>query len=243
MIEVSGLTKSIDGQVILNNVSFSIKSGEIVVILGRSGTGKTVLLKHLIGIMKPDSGKVTIDDVDITHLPEKELLKIRKKVGYLFQEGALYDFMDVFDNVAFPLREHTSMSPLEVSNRVREVLEMVDLKDVKEKFPLELSGGMKKRVSLARAIVLKPKILFCDEPTSGLDPLRSRDISHMIQQISKQIQCTTIITSHDIQNSFRLADRLVLLDEGNIVIMGTKDEIKRSSIPFVQEFFGLAAAH
>ncbi len=241
MIKVSGLTKSINGQVILNGLSLQIKDGEIVAILGRSGAGKSVLLKHLIGLMKPDQGTVEIDSAVITGLPEKDLLKIRKKIGFLFQEGALYDFMDVFDNIAFPLREHTSMNPQEIAHRVREVLEMVDLKDVEEKIPSELSGGMKKRVSLARAIVLKPKVLFCDEPTSGLDPLRSRDITEMIRQISKQIKCTTVITSHDIDNSFRIADRLMLLDDGHIVIMGVKDEIKRSAIPLVQEFFGLAA--
>ena len=243
MIQVDDLFKSIEGQVILEGVSFDIKEGEIVVILGRSGTGKSVLLKHLIGLMKPDRGTITIDGADITHLPERDLLNIRKKIGYLFQEGALYDFMDVFDNIAFPLKEHTSMTPAEIAGRVREVLEMMDLKDVEEKMPSELSGGMKKRASLGRAIVLKPRILFCDEPTSGLDPLRSRDISDMIRRISRQLKCTTVITSHDIQNSFRVADRLMLLDEGHIIIMGTRDEVKRSTIPYVQEFFGLLPAH
>jgi phospholipid/cholesterol/gamma-HCH transport system ATP-binding protein len=243
MIQVNDLSKSIDGQVILDGVSLTIKEGEIVALMGRSGTGKSVFLKHLIGLMKPDRGSIRIDDVDITHLPERDLLKIRKRIGYLFQEGALYDFMDVFDNVAFPLKEHTSMKTPEIAARVREVLEMVDLKEVEEKFPSELSGGMKKRVSLARAIVLKPKILFCDEPTSGLDPLRSKDISVLIRQISKQLKCTTVITSHDIQNAFRVADRILLLDEGHIVFMGTKDEVKASEVPYVQEFFGLSAAH
>jgi phospholipid/cholesterol/gamma-HCH transport system ATP-binding protein len=243
MIKVDKLVKSIEDQLILDGISFEIKDGEIVAIMGRSGTGKSVLLKHLIGLMKPNSGSIAIDNVEITNLPEKELLIIRKKIGYLFQEGALYDFMDVFDNVAFPLKEHTSMKLPEIEARVREVLSMVDLKDVEEKMPSELSGGMKKRVSLARAIVLKPKILFCDEPTSGLDPLRSKDISDLIRHISKQIKCTTIITSHDIKNAFRVADRLMLLDDGHIVIMGTKDDVKHSSEPFVQEFFGLTAAH
>jgi phospholipid/cholesterol/gamma-HCH transport system ATP-binding protein len=242
MIKVQGLSKSIEGQTILSDISFEIKDGEIVTILGRSGTGKSVLLKHLIGLMKPDGGTITIEGTTITGMPERDLLNIRKKIGYLFQEGALYDFMDVFDNIAFPLKEHTSMRPNEIANRVREVLEMVDLKDVEEKMPPELSGGMKKRVSLGRAIVLKPKILFCDEPTSGLDPLRSRDISDLIRHVTKHIRCTTVITSHDVANSFRVADRLMLLDEGHIVIMGTKEEIKKSEIPYVQEFFGLQAA-
>jgi phospholipid/cholesterol/gamma-HCH transport system ATP-binding protein len=242
MIKVESLTKSIEGQLILEDISFEIKDGEIVVILGRSGTGKSVLLKHLIGLMKPDRGTILVEGTPITGAPERELLNIRKKIGYLFQEGALYDFMDVFDNIAFPLKEHTSMKPNEIAKRVHEVLEMVDLKDVEEKMPPELSGGMKKRVSLGRAIVLKPRILFCDEPTSGLDPLRSRDITDLIRHISKQIKCTTVVTSHDVPNSFRMADRLMLLDEGHIVIMGTKEEIKRSEIPYVQEFFGLQGA-
>ena len=239
MIKVSELTKTFDGQKVLDGISFEIKSGEIVVVLGRSGTGKSVLLKQMIGLMKPDHGTVEIDEVQITDLSSKELLNVRKKMGFLFQEGALYDFMDVSDNIAFPLREHTSMKSPEIIGRVREVLEMVDLQDVESKMPSELSGGMKKRVSLARAIVLKPKVLFCDEPTSGLDPLRSRDISDLIRRITKQIECTTLITSHDVENSLRVADRLILIDEGHIVILGTKEEIKRSTIPFVQEFFGL----
>lgn len=224
------------GEEVLNNVSFEVASGEIVAILGPSGTGKTVLLKHLIGLMRPDRGRVLIDGVDISHLEEEELLNVRKSIGYMFQEGALYDFLDVFDNVAFPLREHTDMPPEKIKDRVHEVLGMVDLEDVDAKLPAELSGGMKKRVGLARAIVLGAKILLCDEPTSGLDPIRSRDISNSIQAVARKIKATTVMTSHDIPNSLRIADRLIILNEGSIAAAGTKDQICADTTPFVKEF-------
>ena len=238
-INVEHLTKSLNGQAILKDLSLSVSQGEILAILGRSGTGKSVFLRHLIGLMKPESGSIEIDGVDITKLSEKELLKVRKKMGYLFQEGALYDFMTVFDNIAFPLREHAHAKPAEIDSRVREVLAMVDLQGVEKKFPAELSGGMKKRVGLARAIVMGAHILLCDEPTSGLDPIRSRDISDLIHQISRRIKSTTIMTSHDVANSFRVADRLAILDGGTVVASGTKDELTASSNPFVREFLGL----
>ena len=236
MIKVEGLYKSFQGQPVLENINFDVANGEIVSILGPSGTGKTVLLKHLIGLMAPDRGRVLIDGVDISRLSEEDLLHARKAMGYLFQEGALYDFMTVFDNIAFPLREHTDWPEEKIAARVREVLEMVDLEDVDLKMPSQLSGGMKKRVGLARAIVLGAKILLCDEPTSGLDPIRSRDISNLIKSVAKKIKATTVITSHDIENSFRIADRLVLLNESHIAAMGTKEEIKANTSSFVREF-------
>jgi phospholipid/cholesterol/gamma-HCH transport system ATP-binding protein len=190
----------------------------------------------LIGVLKPDSGKIIIDDKDITSLSEKELLPLRKNIGYLFQEGALYDFMNVFDNVAFPLREHTKFSEDEVRERVREVLASLSLVGVEEKFPVELSGGMKKRVGLARAIVLSSSILLCDEPTSGLDPIRSRDISGLIHDVAKKMHCTTVITSHDIHNSMRIADRLALLHKGRVAAIGNQEELKACTDPFVRDF-------
>jgi phospholipid/cholesterol/gamma-HCH transport system ATP-binding protein len=236
VIKVEHLSKSFDGQKILDDVSFQVASGEILVFLGPSGTGKTVLLKHLIGLIRPDSGRVIIGGKDITHLPQQEQLKMRKDFGYLFQEGALYDFMDVFDNIAFPLREHSQQSYPEIKKRVEEVLEMVDLRDVETKMPSELSGGMKKRVGLARAIVLGAKLLLCDEPTSGLDPIRSHDISNLIRQVAKKIGSTTVITSHDVENSFRIADRLAILNEGHIEVIGSKQDLLACQHPFVKEF-------
>ena len=163
-------------------------------------------------------------------------------MGYLFQEGALYDFMDVYDNVAFPLREHTKLKADEVAARVREVLKLVDLDGVESKFPAELSGGMKKRVGLARAIVLGAKVLLCDEPTSGLDPIRSRDISDLIRHVSQQIGSTTVMTSHDVNNSFRIATRLIIINECRIAAMGTAQQLKESQEPFVREFLQAATA-
>jgi phospholipid/cholesterol/gamma-HCH transport system ATP-binding protein len=236
MIRVSKLFKSFNGQPILEDINLDVKQGEIVAILGASGAGKSVLLKHIIGLLKPDTGSVVIDSVDITPLSESELLKVRQKMGYLFQEGALYDFMTVLDNIAFPLREHTKFSEKEIKSKVQDVLRFVDLEDVEEKFPAELSGGMKKRVGLARSIVTGSKILLCDEPTSGLDPIRSHDISDLIYNISRKINCTTILTSHDVPNAFRIADRLAIVNDGKIIALGTKEELKSSKDPFVYKF-------
>jgi len=241
MIKVEGLYKKLGGQPVLEDINFDVKAGEIIAVLGLSGAGKTVLLKHLIGLFRPDRGRVVIDGVDIDSLSEDQLLKVRCNMGYLFQEGALYDFMDVFDNVAFPLREHTKLNSAEIALRVREVLKLVDLEGVESKMPDELSGGMKKRVGLARAIVLGAKVLLCDEPTSGLDPIRSHDISDLIRHVSQQIGSTTVITSHDVNNSFRIASRLVIINECHIAAMGTAQQLKDSQEPFVREFLQAAA--
>ena len=236
MIRVEHLTKSFNVQVVLDDIDFEVQEGEILVILGGSGTGKSVLLKSMIGLVKPDSGKIWIDGDEITQLAEKELLKIRKEIGYLFQEGALYDFMNVFENIAFPLAEHTDLDKQAIESKVKNILEVVDLEGVERKYPSELSGGMKKRVGLARSIILGSKILFCDEPTSGLDPIRSRDISDLIKNISKKLRCTTVITSHDIRNALRVADRAALIRGGKIVAMGTQAQMEASSDTFVRAF-------
>jgi phospholipid/cholesterol/gamma-HCH transport system ATP-binding protein len=236
MIKISNLSKAFENQVVLDDVSFEIKSGEIIAILGESGTGKSVLLKHMMGLLKPDQGTIEIDGVDITGLKEHQMLKVRQKIGYLFQEGALYDFLNVFDNIAFPLREHTKLNRKQIEEKIQETLELVDLKGTEKKFPPELSGGMKKRVGLARAIILGSKMLFCDEPTSGLDPIRSRDISDLIKDISRRLNCLTVITSHDIKNSFRMCDRVVLLKDGKIVGMGSPEDLQSSNDNFVKEF-------
>ncbi|MGE0267939.1 MAG: ABC transporter ATP-binding protein [Candidatus Omnitrophota bacterium] len=236
MIRVSNVSKSFNGQPVLENVSLTIGQGEIVAILGESGTGKSVLLNIIMGLIKPDSGKIMIGDRDITQLSEKQLLELRKSIGFLFQEGALYDFMNCFDNIAFPLREHTRLKEKAIRAKIEQILKLIDLQGVERKFPSELSGGMKKRVALARAIVLDSKILFCDEPTSGLDPIRSRDISDLIRNVSRKLNCTTVITSHDIINSFRIADRLILLGKGRIIMDGTKEEFEQSEINAVQAF-------
>jgi len=236
VIQVQHLYKSFNGQQVLEDINLQVKKGEILVILGESGTGKSVLLKHLIGLLKPDRGSVLIEAKDITKMSERELLDLRKDIGYLFQEGALYDFMNVFENIAFPLREHTAFNGKTIREKVENILKLIGLEGIEEKYPAELSGGMKKRVALARAVILGSKILFCDEPTSGLDPLRSRDISDLIRDVARKLHCTTVVTSHDIQNSLRIADRLALLQNGRIAAIGTPSEFKASNNVFVKEF-------
>ncbi|MDO8580061.1 MAG: ABC transporter ATP-binding protein [Candidatus Omnitrophota bacterium] len=238
MIEISHVTKTFNGQRVLDDVSLTIKDGEIFVILGESGAGKSVLLKHMVGLLKPDRGQIRLDQRDVTPLTEKEWLALRKTMGYLFQEGALYDFMNVFENIAFPLEEHTSLTHEQITKKVRDILQLIGLQGVEQKYPAQLSGGMKKRVALARAIILDSKILFCDEPTSGLDPIRSRDISDLIRNVTRKLHCTTIITSHDIANSFRIADRLVIIKDGKVAALGTQAELKVSPDQFIQAFIG-----
>jgi len=242
MIKVEGLYKKLGDQEVLKDINFNVNEGEIIAVLGLSGAGKTVLLKHLIGLMRPDQGQVVIDGVNISALKEDQLLKVRCQMGYLFQEGALYDFMDVYDNVAFPLREHTDLKSAAITARVKKVLKLVDLEGTESKYPDELSGGMRKRVGLARAIVLGAKVLLCDEPTSGLDPIRSRDISDLIRHVSQQIGSTTVMTSHDVNNSFRIASRVIIINESRIAAMGTSQQLKDSKDAFVQEFLQAATA-
>ncbi|MBI3617691.1 MAG: ABC transporter ATP-binding protein [Candidatus Omnitrophica bacterium] len=236
MIQVQHLHKSFNGQQVLEDINLQVKKGEILIVLGESGTGKSVLLKHLIGLLKPDQGSVLIEARDITRMSERELLGLRKDIGYLFQEGALYDFMNVFENIAFPLREHTAFDWKTIREKVQSILRLIGLEGIEEKYPAELSGGMKKRVALARAIILDSRILLCDEPTSGLDPLRSRDISALIRDVARKLHCTTVVTSHDIQNSLRIADRLALLQNGRIAAVGTPSEFEASNNVFVKEF-------
>ncbi len=237
MISVRNIDKEFNDQKVLRSVNLDIHDGEILVIVGASGSGKTVLLQHLIGLLKPDRGSILFDGTDIARLPEKKLLPLRKNIGYLFQEGALYDFMTVYDNVAFPLQEHSSLSESAINQKVKDVLRLVGLQAAEEKFPSQLSGGMKKRAALARAIIADAKVLFCDEPTSGLDPLRSRDIWNLIRDITRTLHCTTIITSHDIDNAMRIADRLALIHEGRMIVVASPQEIQESKDPLVRQFF------
>lgn len=236
MIKIVSLTKRFGDMTILDHLSLEIPEGQIITILGESGTGKSVLLRHMVRLLRPDEGYIEIAGQNLEQLSEKEMLNVRKNIGYLFQEGALYDFMSVFENIAFPLREHTQMTEKEIHAKVQDMLRIVDLDDVENKIPSELSGGMRKRVGLARAMVLGSKILVCDEPTSGLDPIRSHDISNLIRQVSKKLGCTTVITSHDIRQSLRISDRLVLIKDGKIVLDGTPKDFERSEVAFVKEF-------
>ena len=236
MINVEGLYKSFGEQPVLIDINLVIPDGQILGILGESGSGKSVLLRNLIGIEKPERGTIRINGRDIVPLPERELLPIRRDIGYLFQDGALYDFMTVFENVAFPLAEHARLGRRAVRDKVVSILQMVGLGEALAKYPSELSGGMRKRAALARAVILDSRILFCDEPTSGLDPIKSREISDLIREVSRQLRCTTVLTSHDVGNTFRIADQVVVLRQGRIIAQATPGEMRMVTDPFIQDF-------
>lgn len=236
MIRVSGLSKSFGAQQVLNGVSFQVAGSEVLAVMGPSGTGKSVLLLHLIGLLSPDQGEIEIDCARVDQLSEKKLLGFRRRMGYLFQDGALFDFMTVQENLAFPLREHTALGADAVHARTTDFLRMVDLAGAQDKYPSEISGGMRKRAALARALILEPKVLLCDEPTSGLDPVRSRDISLLIRDLAKRMGCATVITTHDAVNAFRCADRMIMLDRGKVVAQGSESDLRSSPEPFVRAF-------
>jgi phospholipid/cholesterol/gamma-HCH transport system ATP-binding protein len=236
MIEIIDLQKSFNGQKVLNGVNLTIHSKEIVTIMGKSGGGKSVLLKHLIGLIKPDKGKILIEGIDITILSRNERDKMRENFGMLFQGGALFDSLTVFENVAFPLSEKTKLSKDEIQDRVMHALEDVGLKDVGQKYPAELSGGMKKRVALARALITEPKIVLFDEPTTGLDPVITNSIHRLIKTTREKYGYTGVIISHEVPEIFEITDRVALLHDGVIVEIGTPEEIKNSSHPAVRQF-------
>ena len=235
-IRVIDLVKSFGSQRVLDGINLEVERGKITVIIGKSGGGKSVLMKHLIGLMKPDSGEIWIDDVEITHLREVELNEVRKKFGMLFQEAALFDSMNVTENVAFPLQEHTRLSKKEIDSAVNERLRQVGLLGAEDKMPSELSGGMKKRVGLARALALDPEIILFDEPTSALDPVISLTIADMIKETQTHLKKTYVVISHDIMGMFRIADRVAMLSNGKIVATGSPYDIKRSDQEAVREF-------
>jgi phospholipid/cholesterol/gamma-HCH transport system ATP-binding protein len=236
MIKLVDIHKSFGKQKVLDGLDMEIEDGKTTVIIGRSGGGKSVLLKHIIGLMKPDSGQVFIDDTDITKLNDKGLNEVRKRFGMLFQEAALFDSMNVGENVAFPLREHTKMRGDEIRQIVTDRLRAVGLTGVEEKMPSELSGGMRKRVGLARAIALHPKIVLFDEPTTGLDPVMTEAINQLILDTQKSFNLTCVVISHDIQSIFRIGHRIAMLYEGKIIEYGSPDEIKASTNPVMAQF-------
>lgn len=236
MIQLSGLHKSFNGHRVLQGLDLTIPDGKITVIIGRSGGGKSVLLKHMIGLLRPDSGRVEVDGTDLSKLDDRQLKDFRKRFGMLFQNAALFDSMNVFENVAFPLKEHKKMSPSQVRDRVHEVLELVGLKDIDEKMPSELSGGMRKRVGLARAIVLSPQILLYDEPTTGLDPIMTDSVDQLILATQKKLGITSVVISHDIEATFRIADKVAMIHDGKILLEGDEKKFRSSHEPFVRKF-------
>jgi phospholipid/cholesterol/gamma-HCH transport system ATP-binding protein len=235
-IRIIDLYKSFGAQKVLDGINLEIEKGKITVIIGKSGGGKSVLMKHLIGLVKPDSGEIWINGSEITHLKEKKLNEVRKSFGMLFQEAALFDSMNVYDNVAFPLREHTRLSSKEIDRRVEERLRQVGLLGFSEKMPSELSGGMKKRVGLARALILDPEIILFDEPTSGLDPIISLTVEELIKETQANLGKTYVVISHDILGMFRIADKVAMLYDGKIIEYGTTYDIKRSKNEAIREF-------
>lgn len=236
MIEVRQLRKSFGSNTILDGVSFRIEKGESVVIIGRSGGGKSVLLKHLIALLKPDSGQVLIEGEDIVPMNERQLLRVRHKFGMLFQQAALFDSLTVAENVAFAFRRDRSLPEREVRRKVSEVLEMVELPGIESKKPAELSGGMRKRVGLARAIIYQPEIVLYDEPTTGLDPVVSDSIDQLMLRVRDRLHVTSVVVTHDMRSARRLGQRILMLHQQRLYATGTADEIFQSSDPVVRQF-------
>ncbi len=236
VIEFKRLVKRFGTRTVLNGLDLSIREGEIIFILGTSGTGKSVLLKNIVGLMKPDAGEIWIDGQEVSRFSEDQYLPIRKKCGMVFQHPALFDSLSIFENVAFGLRRHFQLSEFEIKNRVTEALRLVHIQGIDEKMPAQLSYGMQKRVSLARTIALKPRILLFDEPTTGLDPITTAAVNNLILDLSRQLKTTSIVVSHDMNCALSIADRIVVLDKGSIIAVGTPTQLKNSDHPLVKEF-------
>lgn len=237
VIELRGVSKAFGENVVLDSVDLSVRRGEVMVILGGSGSGKSVSLRHMNGLTHPDAGEVFVDGLEISRLAEEDLVPVRKKVGMLFQMGALFDSMTVFENVAFALWEHTKMTDGDVVARVTEVLGFVNLgPDVMPLLPSSLSGGMKKRVSLARTIALKPEVLLYDEPTTGLDPVTAMTINRLIVDLNTRLATTSVVVTHDIASALFVADRIAFLEKGRFTFVGSPDEARRSDVAALRAF-------
>ncbi|MGD8504013.1 MAG: ABC transporter ATP-binding protein [Syntrophobacterales bacterium] len=238
MITVEDIYKSFNGFEVLRGASLQVDKGEIVALIGKSGYGKSVLMKHVAGLLKPDRGRVLVDGQDISRLKSKELGQLRGRFGFLFQGGALFDSLTVFDNVAFPLREKTKLAEKEISERVFSELDQVGLTGSERKYPAEISGGMIKRAALARSLVREPEIMFFDEPTTGLDPITANNILALISSCHQRLKFTGIIVTHQIPKIFGIVEKVALLDEGRVLIAGSPDEILASDNPVVRQFLG-----
>jgi len=235
-VAVKGLHKAFGHQVVLDGIDLKVAQGETVAVLGRSGTGKSVLLKLIVGLQQSDSGSICIHGQEINGLKRDQLNELRKKIGFLFQQAALYDSLSVERNVAFPLERHTKMSEEERKNRVHELLSKVGMEQDSEKLPSQISGGMQRRVGLARALALEPDLLLFDEPTAGLDPITSAEIGDLISKLKKEHQTTSVVVTHDIHAAKSFSDRFVLMNEGKILIDGAFEDLKKSRDQFVVQF-------
>ena len=235
-IEVRGLRKSLGGQAIHEGVDLEVHTGETLVILGASGEGKSVLLKQILGLMAPDAGSIRIEGVDIAGLPERKLGEVRRKIGILFQNGALFDSLSVAENVAFPLRQNGVKDRQRIAERVHHCLDVVELAEHKEKMPVDLSGGMRKRVALARAMSGGPRCILYDEPTAGLDPIVSDSINRLIRRLQRRFGMTSVVVTHDMKSAFHIADRIVYLRKGKVYFTGSPEELRASKDTRIQDF-------
>jgi phospholipid/cholesterol/gamma-HCH transport system ATP-binding protein len=237
VIEVRDLRKSFGKLQVLKGVDLAVQEGSTTVILGGSGSGKSVLMKHIIGLLRPDSGEVVIEGERFDDLPEKERQRVRRKFGMVFQNAALFDSMTCGENVAFPLRQRTKLKERAIQEVVRKKLDAVGLRQIVDRMPAEISGGMRKRVGLARALALDPKIVLYDEPTTGLDPITTGNVDDMVVNASHQFKVTSLVISHDVGSAFRIADHMAVLYQGRIVADGKPEEVRQSQHPFVRDFF------
>jgi len=235
-LRVVNLYKSFGEKHVLRGCDLEVQEGESMVVIGGSGSGKTVLIKCIIGLIQPDEGKIYVDGLEITSLNERKLNEVRKKFGMLFQGGALFDSLRIWENVGFGLRQHTQLSEEEIRRIASEKLRLLGLRDIEDLMPAELSGGMKKRVSLARAIAMEPEILLYDEPTTGIDPMMADAINGLIIQMREKLSVTSIAITHDMRSAYKIADRIAMLYQGKIIEVGTPEEIKNSPNPIVQQF-------
>lgn len=236
MIKITDLHKSFNEHEVLNGVNLYVPKGQITVIIGPSGCGKTSILRHMIGLLKPDKGKVVVDGIDLASLDRLGLNKLRRRFGMLFQHAALFDSMNVYQNIAFPILEHTQLKKHQIEKIVAEKLRLVGLTGIERKMPSELSGGMRKRVGLARAIALEPEIILYDEPTTGLDPIMAEAIDELILEMQKKLDVTSLVISHDIASTFHIADQIAMVYQGRVVTHGTPDEFRQSKNEAVREF-------
>ncbi|MBT4760499.1 MAG: ABC transporter ATP-binding protein [Bdellovibrionaceae bacterium] len=242
-VQFINVIKSFGDRTILKGISFEAKQGEILFILGTSGTGKSVLLKNLVGLLRPDTGEIWVDGEEVSQISEEKYFDIRKKCGMVFQHPALFDSLTVFENVAFGVRKHYDYPEEKIKEIVKKCLKLVHLDDVEEKLPQDISYGMQKRVSLARTVAISPKILLFDEPTTGLDPVTTNAVNQLILDLSKTLKTTSLVVSHDMHCALAIADRIIVLDKGNIVDQGTPAELKASKHPLVKEFLMEATTH
>ncbi|HEX2973170.1 MAG TPA: ABC transporter ATP-binding protein [Tepidisphaeraceae bacterium] len=236
IVQFRGVVKRFGHLLVLDGVDLTIQRGESIVIIGASGSGKSVMLKHIVGLLRPDAGEVWFDGTRIDNLPERQLMTLRQRVGFLFQMGALFDSLTVGENIAFPLVEHTRKSPAEIRQIVAHRLAIVGLPDIEQKMPAELSGGQRKRVALARAVALEPEIILYDEPTTGLDPIRSDVINELIIKLQRELHTTSVTVTHDMNSALKIANRIVMLHEGKLIFEGTPNQVRNATDPIVHRF-------